>query len=62
MGDEAAAAQRPSLIKKMVEWSNIARKQGLLGLEPVLERETIRSCARRCSWWWMAASPRASAA
>ena len=27
------------LIKKMVEWSNIARKQGLLGLEPVLDRE-----------------------
>ena len=27
------------LIKKIVEWSNIARKQGLLGLEPVLERE-----------------------
>ena len=27
------------LIKKMVEWSNIARKQGLLGLEPVLNRE-----------------------
>ena len=27
------------LIRKMVEWSNIARKQGLLGLEPVLERE-----------------------
>ncbi len=25
---------------KMVEWSNIARKQGLLGLEPVLNRET----------------------
>jgi chemotaxis protein MotA len=28
-----------SLIKKMVEWSNIARKQGLLGLEPVLNQE-----------------------
>jgi len=28
------------LIGKMVEWSNIARKQGLLGLEPVLNRET----------------------
>lgn len=27
------------LIKKMVEWSNIARKQGLLGLEPMLNRE-----------------------
>lgn len=27
------------LIRKMVEWSNIARKQGLLGLEPVLNRE-----------------------
>lgn len=27
------------LIKRMVEWSNIARKQGLLGLEPQLERE-----------------------
>ncbi len=28
-----------SLIKKMVEWSNVARKQGLLGLEPVLGKE-----------------------
>jgi chemotaxis protein MotA len=27
------------LIRKMVEWSNIARKQGLLGLEPLLQRE-----------------------
>lgn len=27
-------------IAKMVEWSNIARKQGLLGLEPVIEKET----------------------
>src|ERR1043165_3735512 len=30
---------RVDLIKKMVEWSNTARKQGLLGLEPVIERE-----------------------
>jgi chemotaxis protein MotA len=29
-----------SLIKKMVEWSNVARKQGLLGLEPMLNNET----------------------
>jgi chemotaxis protein MotA len=28
------------LIAKIVEWSNIARKQGLLGLEPLAERET----------------------
>lgn len=28
-----------SLIKKMIEWSNVARKQGLLGLEPLLEKE-----------------------
>ena len=27
------------LIKKMVEWSNVARKQGLLGLEPLIDRE-----------------------
>jgi chemotaxis protein MotA len=27
------------LIKKMVEWSQIARKQGLLGLEPLLEQQ-----------------------
>ncbi len=31
-----------SLIKKMVEWSNVARKQGLLGLEPLLEKESDR--------------------
>lgn len=28
-----------TLIQKMVEWSNVARKQGLLGLEPLLEAE-----------------------
>jgi len=27
------------LVRKIVEWSNIARKQGLLGLEPVLNQE-----------------------
>ncbi|HXS28026.1 MAG TPA: flagellar motor protein [Steroidobacteraceae bacterium] len=27
------------LIQKMVEWSNVARKQGLLGLEPLLGKE-----------------------
>ncbi len=27
--------QAEELIKKIVEWSNIARKQGLLGLEPL---------------------------
>lgn len=31
--------QRSELIKKMVEWSNTARKQGLLGLEPLIEKE-----------------------
>ena len=31
--------QAEVLIKKIVEWSNIARKQGLLGLEPLIERE-----------------------
>lgn len=30
----------PVLITKMVEWSNIARKQGLLGLEAVLNDES----------------------
>jgi chemotaxis protein MotA len=28
-----------TLIQKIIEWSNIARKQGLLGLEPMIERE-----------------------
>jgi chemotaxis protein MotA len=28
-----------ALISRMVEWSNVARKQGLLGLEPMLEHE-----------------------
>jgi len=32
--------ERGELIKKMVEWSNTARKQGLLGLEPIIEQET----------------------
>ncbi len=29
-----------SLVDKMVEWSQVARKQGLLGLEPMVERES----------------------
>lgn len=33
------AIQRNALIIKMVEWSNTARKQGLLGLESLIERE-----------------------
>jgi len=33
------ANRRAELIKKMVEWSNTARKQGLLGLEPLIDRE-----------------------
>jgi chemotaxis protein MotA len=31
--------ERGPLLKKIVEWSNTARKQGLLGLEPIIERE-----------------------
>ena len=34
------SVRRADLIKKMVEWSNTARKQGLLGLEPLIERES----------------------
>ncbi|HEX7012499.1 MAG TPA: flagellar motor protein [Steroidobacteraceae bacterium] len=34
------AIQRHDLIKKIVEWSNTARKQGLLGLEPIIEKES----------------------
>jgi chemotaxis protein MotA len=33
------AVERSALLKKMVDWSNTARKQGLLGLEPIIERE-----------------------
>ncbi len=33
------AMEAEALIKKIVEWSNIARKQGLLGLEPMIDRE-----------------------
>ncbi|HKT72906.1 MAG TPA: flagellar motor protein [Steroidobacteraceae bacterium] len=32
-------ANGEELIAKIVDWSNIARKQGLLGLEPMIERE-----------------------
>jgi chemotaxis protein MotA len=32
--------RRDALISKMVEWSNTARKQGLLGLESVIDRES----------------------
>lgn len=31
--------ERAELIKKMLDWSNTARKQGLLGLEGVIEKE-----------------------
>lgn len=31
--------QRVELIKKMVDWSNTARKQGLLGLESLIDKE-----------------------
>lgn len=31
--------ERSDLIKRMVEWSNTARKQGLLGLEAILDKE-----------------------
>jgi chemotaxis protein MotA len=33
------AVPRAELIKKMVEWSNTARKQGLLGLEAMIDKE-----------------------
>jgi len=33
------AHDAPAIIGKIVEWSNLARKQGLLGLEPLLEKE-----------------------
>lgn len=33
------AVQRDMIVGKMVEWSNTARKQGLLGLESLIERE-----------------------
>jgi chemotaxis protein MotA len=32
-------ADPTAMIEKIVEWSNIARKQGLLGLEPAVEQE-----------------------
>jgi len=31
--------QAEALIQKIIEWSNIARKQGLLGLEPMIQQE-----------------------
>jgi chemotaxis protein MotA len=33
------ALDAEGLIQKIIEWSNIARKQGLLGLEPMIARE-----------------------
>jgi chemotaxis protein MotA len=32
--------ERKELIKKMVDWSNIARKQGLLGLETIIDKQS----------------------
>jgi chemotaxis protein MotA len=34
------SVERRMLIKKIVDWSNTARKQGLLGLEPIIEKES----------------------
>jgi chemotaxis protein MotA len=34
------SVERSLLIKKIVDWSNTARKQGLLGLEPIIQKET----------------------
>ena len=36
-------SDREALIAQILEWSNIARKQGLLGLEPRSNRRPIRS-------------------
>jgi len=33
------AFERAVLLKKIVDWSNTARKQGLLGLEPLIDKE-----------------------
>ena len=56
------AVQRDALITKMVEWSNTARKQGLLGLEAIdRTRRRTTSCAKACSWWSTAASRTSSA-
>ena len=37
----------PGLIQKMVEWSGAARKQGLLGLEPVLDDPKLDDFLRK---------------
>ena len=34
------AKLRAELVQQMVEWSNTARKQGLLGLEPLIEQQS----------------------
>jgi len=34
------SVERSLLIKKIVDWSNTARKQGLLGLEPIIQKES----------------------
>src|SRR5262245_13517089 len=31
---------RAELVRQMVEWSNMARKQGLLGLEPLIAKQS----------------------
>ena len=37
----------PKLIRQLVEWSGAARKQGLLGLEPILEDATVDEFLRK---------------
>ena len=44
------ALNTAELISKMVEWSRVSRKQGLLGLEPSWSRNATASSARGCSW------------
>jgi len=34
------SVERSVLLKRIVDWSNTARKQGLLGLEPIIEKES----------------------
>jgi chemotaxis protein MotA len=55
------AMEAEALIKKIVEWSNIARKQGLLGLEPMIDREQDTFIKRGLQLVSMAVSPRRSA-
>jgi chemotaxis protein MotA len=41
------------LIREVVNWSQTARRGGLLSLEGYVAQQKTRSPRKPCKWWWM---------